>query len=228
MHPYVTNIHNLLNKHRNDLDALPMKKYMREQFEFFGIKSEQRRDISKKYLNSNPLPEKKELQQIVKELWLLPERELQYFAIELLIKCKKLWTENDAAFFEYLIVHKSWWDTVDYLANQVVGPWLLKFPVHIQPVTESWNKSKNIWLQRMSILFQLKYKRQTDLELLSKYIENLANSKEFFVQKSNWMDTKGIFKNGSVICPKLCFKNPLMPLSKREALKVIERKKSDR
>lgn len=40
----------------------------------------------------------------------------------------------------------------------------------------------------MSILFQLKYKKQTDLNLLNAHILNLIGSKEFFVQKAiGWM-----------------------------------------
>lgn len=223
MHPYTQGIFKKLNRYRNEENAAPMKMYMRNQFDFFGIKSDERRLLCKEYLNSHELPEGAELYKIVKELWEMPERELHYFAVELLIKCKKQWTIQDADFWEYLITHKSWWDTVDFLANQVVGPWFRKYPGMIKPVTKKWNHSENIWLQRMSILFQLKYKKETDLELLHQYIQRLSASKEFFVQKAIGWILREYSKTDPAFVKKYISENKLMPLSKREGMKVIER-----
>lgn len=155
----------------------------------------------------------------------MDERELQYFAIELLIKTKKQWTVEDVTLIEYLVTHKSWWDTVDFLAAIIAGAWFKKFPEHIKPVTEKWNTSENIWLQRTSILFQLKYKKDTDLKLLSKYIKRLFSSNEFFVQKAIGWILREYSKTDPVMVQKFVDTEKLMPLSKREALKVIERKK---
>ncbi len=225
MHPYIRGLHKELSKVRNPEAAESMENYMRNQFEFFGLKSDDRRRLCKQYMDSKPLPEGEGLIAIVKELWKLPERDFQYFAIELCIKCKKQWTENDISVFEQLIVNKSWWDTVDYLANHVVGPWFQKFPQHIKSVTSRWNKSENIWLQRMSLLFQLKYKKETDLELLFRYIKNLSDSNEFFVQKAIGWVLREYSKTNEKVVLNFVKENQLKPLSRREALKVIERKK---
>lgn len=224
MHPYNTGIQNIFQNNSNSENALPMKAYMRNQFEFFGIKSMPRRELSVAYLKSKPLPEADELKKMVKELWKLPERELQYFAIELLIKSKKQWTSSDADFHLYLITHKSWWDTVDFLAGHIVGPWFKLYPGQIKPVTGSWNRSENIWLQRMSLLFQLKYKKETDTVLLTKYIQHLSRSKEFFVQKAIGWVLREYSKTNPAWVKKFLKENELMPLSKREAMKVMERK----
>lgn len=214
-----------MDRHRNEENASPMKKYMRNQFDFFGIKSAERRSLCKEYLNNHLLPERKELHKIVKELWKLDERELHYFAIELLIKCKKQWTVEYASILEYLLTNKSWWDTVDYLAPHVAGPWFKKFPEQIKPITEKWNSSENIWLQRTSILFQLKYKEDTDLKLLSKYIKRISSPNEFFVQKAIGWILREYSKTDNAIVQQFADTEKLMPLSKREALKVIERNK---
>jgi len=179
----------------------------------------------KEYLNNHLLPERKELHKIVKELWKLDERELHYFAIELLIKCKKQWTVEDASILEYLLTKKSWWDTVDYLAPHVAGAWFKEFPEHIKLITERWNSSENIWLQRTSILFQLKYKEDTDLKLLSKYIKRISSPNEFFVQKAIGWILREYSKTDNAIVQQFADTEKLMPLSKREALKVIERNK---
>ena len=224
MHPYTKGIYLILKKRGNKADAILMKKYMRDQFEFFGIRSVQRRELCKAYLNTQPIHDWTAIKVIVKELWSLPERELHYFAIELLMKFKKKWTSEDVVFFEYLIVHHSWWDTIDTLAGYVVGPWFMIFPDATKQITGKWNNSKNIWLQRMSILFQLKYKKQTDLNLLNAHILNLIGSKEFFVQKAiGWM-LREYSKTDPLFVSEYVTTTPLMPLSKREALKIIERK----
>jgi len=223
MHPYIKGIQKKLYAERHPENAIAMKQYMRNQFEFFGLKSDDRRTLFKKHVNVQTLPEGEMLRDIIKELWTLPERDFQYLAIEMLIKCKKQWNEKDIILFEQLIITKSWWDTVDFLATQVIGPWFLVFPHHIKPVTGRWNQSDNIWLQRMSLLFQLKYKKHTDYKLMFSYIKNLSGSDEFFVQKAiGWVLRENSKSNAELIINFLN-SHKLKPLSKREAMKVIER-----
>jgi 3-methyladenine DNA glycosylase AlkD len=225
MHQYIRNLGVTLKKHGDPVNAVPMKKYMRDQFAFFGIQATERRALFKEYMIGRPLPLEKELRPIIMEMWKQPERDYQYCAIELLMKSKKMWKESDATLWEYLVTHKSWWDTVDYLANHVVGPWFRKFPEHIIPVTERWNQSENIWLQRMSILFQLKYKKDTDLDLLFKYIKHLASSKEFFVQKAIGWSLREYTKTDPKPVIKFLKENQVAPLSRREAMKRLNHKK---
>ena len=136
---------------------------------------------------------------------------------------KKLWVKQDIQLFEKLIVEKSWWDTVDYLANHIIGPWFKKYPESIPAITSRWNKSKNIWLQRSSLLFQLKYKKETDTALLKSYILNLVGSKEFFVKKAiGWVLREYSKTNGDYV-RKFVKDHPLQPLSAKEALKWLDR-----
>lgn len=220
-HSYIRNFSNIIKQHRDPGNAVSMQKYMRNHFAFYGIQATERRTLFKDYMNSHPLPAEADLRIIVKEMWRLPERDYQYCAIELLMRCKKMWKESDDELWTYLITRKSWWDTVDYLANQVVGPWFLKYPGKIKPVTGVWNKSDNIWLQRMSILFQLKYKRDTDLKLLFQYIKHLSSSKEFFVQKAIGWSLREYSKTDPEPVLKFLKENHVAPLSRREALKRI-------
>jgi 3-methyladenine DNA glycosylase AlkD len=221
MHSYVSGLDKVFWENSNKSNAIPMKAYMRNQFEFYGLKSDERRLIFKTYLHSIPLPDENSFRKIVSDMWLVPEREMQYCAIELLVKSKKFWNENDIVFFESLITSKAWWDTVDTLANHVVGPWFKKNYSQINSVTSNWNKSNNIWLQRMSILFQLKYKTATDLMLLSKYINHLSKSKEFFVQKAIGWTLREYAKTDPMWVQNFLNENKLMPLSEREAKKRL-------
>src|SRR5688500_1227153 len=180
MHAYIKGLEKEFVKQADAANAVAMKKYMRDQFEFFGLKSDLRRKVCNAYINTCPIPEGTALRNIIKELWKLPQREYQYFAMELFFKCQKQWNLNDISLIEYLVVNKSWWDTVDFIAGNVAGPWFKMFPGQVKKITGSWNKSDNIWLQRTSILFQLKYKKDTDLDLLYRYLIHLSGSNEFF------------------------------------------------
>ena len=63
--PYVEGIRHKFAGHRNSINAVPMKKYMREQFEFFGIKSVLRRELSKEYIKFVGLPPKNEFEKTI-------------------------------------------------------------------------------------------------------------------------------------------------------------------
>jgi 3-methyladenine DNA glycosylase AlkD len=219
MHPYIAGLTKLFKQHANAEKAAGAKAYMRNQFEYLGLTAPLRQSISKTYIKAK-LPEYKELEIIVKELWQLSEREYQYFAIDLALAFKKQWTKDIIKLFEFLLLNKSWWDTVDATSN-LTGPYFKLFPGQTDKITGKWNQSDNFWLQRSSILFQLKYKKDTDTTLLEKYIVAHALSKEFFVQKAIGWALREYSKTNPAWVRNFVMKNKLAPLSVREALKRI-------
>jgi 3-methyladenine DNA glycosylase AlkD len=48
----------------------------------------------------------------------------------------------------------------------------------------TWSRSANIWKRRTSIICQLGFKQDTDLELLYACIEPSLDSQEFFLRKA--------------------------------------------
>ncbi len=221
MHPYIRPVSEAFKDLSNPTNAGPMEAYMRNQFRFYGIKTPQRRMICRDHMKNNPLLTEKELFIVVKELWNLPEREYQYFGQELIGFHKKNWTKKIIRLIEYCIVHKSWWDTVDALSSEGTGPYFLKFPDEIIPVTGRWNNANNIWLNRSSLLFQKSYKKALDTKLLTKYISQLSGSDEFFIQKAiGWM-LREYAKTNPDWVREFVRKNKIAPLSKREALKNL-------
>lgn len=218
---YIQNVRKVFLQHKNRENASPMKRYMKNQFEFLGIKSPERRALQREFLQKKVLPAPKDIEYVIKELWAMPEREFQYFGMELLEKYVKKSDRKIVELFEFMIVNKSWWDTVDMIAQKLVGAFFLNHRVPVEQYTEKWMKSGNIWLQRTVILFQLKYKSNTDLVLLFKNIKKLSGSKEFFIQKAiGW-----VLREYSKIDPQtvkaFVKENPLEPLSRREALRII-------
>ena len=220
MHPYITELQALFQLHADPTRALSAKAYLRNQFEFFGIPMPVRRKLSNEYRKQS-LPPYPEIEGIMKSLFALPEREFHYFGIELLAGLKKQWTKETIRLMEDLILTKSWWDTVDYMASAWCNPYFKKFPEQVVPVTGRWNQSNEMWLQRSSLLFQLKYKKDTDTRLLARYIDKLSSSKEFFIQKAIGWCLREYSKTDPSWVKRFIETHSLANLSKREALKHL-------
>ena len=225
MHPFVQQVRKAYEAHRNQANAIPMKKYMKNKFEYLGIKRPERNVLNKSFFSRESRPNKGEIINITYDFWNLPEREFQYFAMDLLgyfrNDLEKIWISD----FEKLITVKSWWDTVDYLAANMVGAYFRKYYEQIIPVTQLWMESENIWLQRTCILFQLKYKKDTNIELLDSFIQKCNGSKDFFINKAIGWALREYSKTNPEFVKDYVEINDLNSLSKREALKVIEKSK---
>lgn len=216
---YIEKVKKSFSDNSDPVLAVGMKQYMRNLFEFLGIRSPIRSALSKPLLNE--FRDLSQFEVISKGLWVLPEREYQYFTIDFLIKSKKFWKREHILLFEELIVSKSWWDTVDGLASNVIGEYFKRFPEEILPVTEKWMESGNIWLQRTCLIFQLKYGAKTDSRLLFSYCIDLMSSNEFFIQKAIGWSLRQYAKKEPEAVRDFVVDHPLKPLSRREALKHI-------
>ncbi len=224
MYDYLIPLAETFSKNANGENAFRMKKYMKGKFNYFGIKSPERKVLKREFLDLYGLPEPNLLENIVKECWHLPQREYQYFIMEVLGKLAKKATIEKIDLYEYIVENKSWWDTVDYIASNLVGIHFMKYPDLIKPYTQKWMGSGNMWLQRTAILFQLKYKKETDLVLLTGYIHKLQGSREFFINKAIGWILREYSKTDPVWVKHFVQNNELANLSRREALKWLERK----
>ena len=130
------------------------------------------------------LPAIEAMDEIVRDLWRLPQREFQYVAVNLLERLENKLPTSSIKTLEYMITHKSWWDTVDALAGHSVGTHFRRYPKIKEQYLKTWRKSENIWLRRTTILFQLGYKQETDFDLLGEIIYENLGSKEFFINKA--------------------------------------------
>ncbi|MFH1050042.1 MAG: DNA alkylation repair protein [bacterium] len=202
-------------------NAVFMKKYMREQFDYFGMKSQIRSDLYKSFLKEYGLPPLENLNEYVRYLWEKSERDFQYTAMFIVTRLFKKADENLIDLLEYMITNKSWWDTVDYIAARLVGDYFIKYPEQIIPVTEKWMASGNMWLQRSALLFQLKYKKNTDEKLLYNYIERLAEHKDFFIRKAIGWALREYSKTNPKSVEKFIKSHTLSPLSVKEGLRRI-------
>jgi 3-methyladenine DNA glycosylase AlkD len=219
---FIDNLDQALKKHRNPAYAVLMANYMKNNFSFLGIKTEERRAILKNILPNYKDQIKTDFRQIVWELYNKTEREFHYCAMDIIQKeIKKKFVENDIDFIERLIITNSWWDSVDFFAKYLLGGYLQQFPEKTLAVIESFSNDTNMWLNRSAILFQLSYKAKTNFDILKSECEKHKESKEFFIQKAiGWaLREYGKF-NPNGVKEYVLYTN-LKPLSHREALRKI-------
>jgi 3-methyladenine DNA glycosylase AlkD len=222
MHPYVASLKALFEQNADPTQAAPMKKYMRDQFDYLGIKTPENVALQKEFYAHYGLPHLSALDQILRELWALPQREFQYVAVGLLGKFVKQLPAEFIETIEYLIVTKSWWDTVDSIAGGIVGTHFQRYPAIRKKYLARWRKSDNFWLRRTTILFQLNYKKETDFDLLCEIIHENLNSKEFFINKAIGWALRQYARIDPKAVKKFVKSTQLHPLSRREALKHLQ------
>ncbi|NBO26702.1 MAG: DNA alkylation repair protein [Actinobacteria bacterium] len=197
--------------------------YMRNQFEFLGIKTPLRRELSKDLVKKSRDLSERDLILLCKELWAQPEREFQYVACDLLAKnAPRLSAGYVKRVAPWFIKNKSWWDTVDSVRKSIEI--VVSANPELEEVTDNWIESKNIWLVRSALIHQLTLGTKTNSERLFRYCEVQATEKEFFIAKGlGWA-----LRSYSNVDPKAVKKfvkgHPeLTPLAIREGLKRINR-----
>lgn len=197
--------------------------YMRNQFEFFGLKMPAWTALAKTYFKEWGYPQSEDLKTVVRLCLQDDHREMHYFGLELTQRQLKKQPADFIDFLEELITTKSWWDTVDWLAK-LAGIHFQRFPDQLKAVTRRWMDSGNIWLQRSAIICQRFFKEATNAELLFEYILEVADSDEFFLQKGAGWALREYSKVAPEEVAEFIAQHSLAPLTNREGMKWINRK----
>ncbi len=214
-----------LEQNGNPGIAAAQQKYMRDQFKFYGLKSPERRLIQKAILVEYGMPSVEQLPKLLDLMWQNPHRDLQLYGIDLIERSIKKVEKDFINVLEKLIITKSWWDTVDMLAGKLAAQHFKRFPELLPAYPNKWMVSKNMWLQRSAIIFQLKYRKTTDTDLLFNYILQVKGSKEFFLQKAAGWALREYSKTDWEFVLDFIETHPdLAPLTRREGLKWMKQK----
>ena len=207
--------------HADPLRAAAMAKYMRDQFPYYGIQSTPLSALFREAARGLPKPSSEDAAEFARACWALPEREYQYVACTYLRRYAKVLDEDFLETARFLVVTKSWWDTVDALAAHVVGPLVSAYP-WMGGVMDDWAAGEQMWLTRTAILHQLRYKGDTDAERLFGYCASRASHPDFFIRKSiGWALREYAYTDPQAVREFVAAHPELSGLSKREALKNI-------
>ena len=218
--------------------AAPMTAYMRDLYPFLGIKAPPRRALNRRVLDGLARPDEAQLTEVALACWALPEREYQHFAVDWLRQHAALLTPAFLPTARYLITTKSWWDTVDELAADVVGVMVGQHPELVSTMDE-WVVGSDpdvgspsaspkaaalpaLWLTRTAILHQLRYRAQTDSDRLFRYCAVNAGHRDFFIRKAIGWALRQYAKTDPYAVRDFVASQPaLSALSVREAVKNL-------
>jgi len=202
-----------------------MQAYMKSEMPYRGVSAPEMRAIAKRVIAEHPLSSCDEWRAAILELWRGAQfREERYAAMELIAHrghrdCR---TPEVLPMYDELITTGAWWDYVDEVAHHV-AELLQKYPDEMRPVMRAWSTDENLWKRRVSIICQISFKKDTDLELLYATIEPNVAERNFFIRKAigwalrayAWTDPKEVARYVAAN------ESRLSGLSRREALKNI-------
>ncbi|MBU3742540.1 MAG: DNA alkylation repair protein [Candidatus Kapabacteria bacterium] len=220
---FVGELHRTFASHADAKRAQAMSAYMRDQFAFYGIDAPTRQILQREIRQRLGLPS--DVLGLAHALWQRDEREMQYAACAILTQpvVQRALLVDDVPSVVDLITAKSWWDTVDVLAPNVIGSILRPLPDQLVQMASAWIESDNIWLQRTAIIMQLRYRAATNVDVLFDCILRRAASTEFFVRKgAGWALRQYAYTAPDAVRAFVEeHRNVLSGLTVREALKRI-------
>ena len=162
----------------------------------------------------------------VRELWDdATHREERYAATCLTgHRAYRAWQDADAVpLYRHLIVTGAWWDHVDEVASNRVGPILLAHREAVGPVVRGWATDDDQWLRRSAIISQLRFTQHTDLDLLTHAIESNLDDDSFWIRKAiGWALRQYARTDPDWVRERVAhWDQRLSGLSRREALKHL-------
>ena len=211
-------------QHSNPDIAAGAKAYMRNISDFYGLPSPLRRKLVQTFLQQEGYPAFANLESLVHYAWEQPQREWQYTAMDIAGRMVKNAGPGMLDLAEWMIIHKSWWDSVDFIAPNISGVLFKIYPEIRTKYFEKWMQSGNLWLQRSCLLFQLKYGKETDQALLFDLCCRLSDHPDFFIRKAIGWSLRQYSKSAPGAVIEFVKSQKLSNLSSKEALKVINRR----
>ncbi|MEU2262904.1 DNA alkylation repair protein [Streptomyces sp. NPDC019645] len=196
--------------------------YMKDVAPFLGIRTPERRALSRTVLAGTPRPSEADCTAIALRCWELPEREYHYFAADYLRRHAGRCSSAFVPVVRLLITTVSWWDTVDTLAAHVVGALVAADP-GLARVMDRWIEDDDLWIARTALLHQLRHKDATDAERLFRYCLRQSGHPDFFVRKAIGWSLREYAKTDPDAVRGFVdsARDRLAPLSVREALKNL-------
>lgn len=183
MEAYTKDLYQFLKGRENKSIATKQSQYMRNKFPFFGLMKDEIKMSFSEFESLNGKVRSEDSINFCRACTQYEEREMWYIGVDVLKKYKKKLVAEDLVFLKELIIKSDWWDIVDLVASNNIGSLVLNFP-ELKCEVQEWLYDENFWLRRTSIIYQLKYRDQTDVDFLFFACKYVAYEKEFFIRKA--------------------------------------------
>ncbi|MFE3071544.1 DNA alkylation repair protein [Streptomyces sp. NPDC059247] len=206
----------------NPFRAQEMTAYMKGVAPFLGLRTPERRALSRTVLDGTPRPDERDCAAVALRCFALPEREYHYFAVDYLRRHVRRCSSGFLPVARRLVTTVSWWDTVDHLAAHVVGGLVAADPALAARMDE-WIGDEDLWVARTALLHQLRFTADTDADRLFAYCLRRAPDTDFFLRKAIGWSLREYAKTSpaEVRAFVAAHGGALSPLSVREATKHL-------
>jgi len=207
--------------------AGPMRAYMRDQFPFLGVQAPAQAVVLRRAIAAAGRPDAEgEVVAAVDALWVLPEREHRYAGCGLVRRFAPRASTDLAGPLARWITTDPWWDTCDVLARRGAGEVVRHHP-ELRSMMDEWLAGDDLWLTRAALLHMGTWKSDIDRAWVFAACVARAEHPDFFIRKAigwilrdlAWVDPDAVESfvegPGAVVSP----------LSKREALKNVHRRR---
>lgn len=227
-HPVVSAVRAALADAGDPQRAAAQQAYMKSQMPYRGITSPELKALLRPIL-ADPayrIGEREEWEGAVRDLWDgATHREERYAATTLTgHPAYRAWQDpGTLPLYRHLVVTGAWWDHVDEVSSNRIGPILLSHKDIVTPTIRRWITDDHLWLRRTSILSQLTFKEQTDLDLLRAAIEPNLTDTSFWIRKAiGWALRQHARTDPDWVRAVVAeYGDRLSGLSRREALKHL-------
>ena len=222
----LTELRRALRKAGDPTKAAAMQAYMKSTMPYHGVQAPLLRQVYREVFADSSFETASHWRERVLNIWRNARyREERYAAVHLSgdKRARAFQTPAAMKMYEELIVTGAWWDYVDEIAANRLGPLLRDYPTLMRRKMLAWSRCGDLWKRRSSIICQLGFKEQTDLELLYACIEPSLESREFVLQKAiGWALRQYAWTNPTEIKSYVRLnQGRLSALSRREALKNL-------
>jgi 3-methyladenine DNA glycosylase AlkD len=181
----VDDLRERLRAHADPARARAQQAYMKSAIPFLGVARPDQRRVFRAFVRDHPPADRAAWAAGADALWAGAERELRYAAIGWVTGFRGRFLDLEAVpRLERMVREGAWWDLVDDLAANGVGPVVLGHREPMRPVLARWIEDPDVWLRRTAILAQLKHKAQTDAAQLFDLCARQAGERSFWIRKA--------------------------------------------
>jgi len=162
------------------------KGYHKSSLSFHGLKTPAMRAAARAAFPRRDKLERKELLELVTELWTFEWFEERFCALELLSRAAPELGARDLPLIKRLTTHCDGWVLLDHLACNTLSPLALNLGEPIYDKVCTWSRHRHMWTRRASILVHIRPARASELALDRAFetFEERLFEEEFFIRKA--------------------------------------------
>jgi 3-methyladenine DNA glycosylase AlkD len=159
--------------------------YLKSDLRFYGAPVPEIRRAAADFGRDHPDLTHAELRAIIGALYATDWHEYRSVAIALLARYAALLREADLPWLAGLVRMSDTWAHVDWLAADVIGGVVERYPVGLKRLPV-WAKDSSVWVRRTALLAQLRVlsRGAGDFDLFARLAAGMLEEREFFIRKA--------------------------------------------